>query len=347
MRFGIFDHLERREGSLGELYRERLEYVRAADQAGFWCYHKAEHHVTPLDAAPSGNLLFSALSRETERIRFGALVYLLPFYHPLRLIEEICMLDHLSGGRIEVGVGRGISPPEQSYWGIDPEAARAHSEEVLEILVQGLSNRILDHEGPLFRFRKVSLSVEPLQQPRPPLWYPGNVEFAARNGMHTVMFGPPGLVAQAAEQYREIAAGAPRKLNSGDPIVGGMRHLYVAASDAEANARARAAWARYSANLTKLFREAGLEVPMDPTVGGDFDRAKEVRAVVVGTPERVAEDVAEFAERGCSYYIGAFSWGDLNHAESMDSLARFADAVMPQFASPLTRSRLCPPCACS
>lgn len=331
MRFGIFDHLERRAGTLGDLYRERLEYVRAADRAGFWCYHKAEHHGTPLDAAPSGNLLFSAIARETETIRFGALVYLLPFYHPLRLIEEICMLDHLSGGRIEVGVGRGISPPEQIYWGIDPEQARAQTEESLEILVKGLSQPVLDHEGPYYRFEKVSLSVEPLQRPHPPLWYPGNIEFAARNGMNTVAFGPAALVAKAHEQYAEVAAGAPRKLNVGDPIIGGARHLYVAASEREADARGRAAWARYSANLTKLFREAGLEVPMDPTVGGDFDRAKEVRAVVVGSAEQVAEDVAAFAELDCGYYVGAFSWGDLSHAESMDSLGRFADEVMPHF----------------
>jgi alkanesulfonate monooxygenase SsuD/methylene tetrahydromethanopterin reductase-like flavin-dependent oxidoreductase (luciferase family) len=335
MRFGIFDHLEKRGSDLGQLYRERLEYVRAADRAGFWCYHKAEHHMTPLDVAPSGNLLFAAIARETARIRFGALVYLLPFYHPLRLIEEICMLDQLSGGRIEVGVGRGISPPEQGYWGIDPERARAQSEEVIEILVKGLSSRVLDHEGEFFQFEKTPLELEPLQKPRPPLWYPGNVEFAAQHGMHTVMFGPPARIAEAADQYREIAAKQSlRKLNNGPPIIGGMRHIYVADDEASADARGRAAWARYTANLTKLWREAGLALPaMDPTVGGDFDRAREVRAVVVGTPERVAEDVAGFAELGCDYYIGAFSWGDLTHRESMASLARFAEAVMPRFSS--------------
>lgn len=335
MRFGVFDHLERRGDDLGQLYCERLEYVRAAEQAGFWCYHKAEHHMTPLDAAPSGNLLFAAIARETERIRFGALVYLLPFYHPLRLIEEICMLDQLSGGRMEVGVGRGISPPEQGYWGVDPERARAQTEEVIDILAKGLSNRVLDHEGEFFRFEKTPIELEPVQKPRPPLWYPGNVEFAALHGMHTVMFGPPSVVARAAEQYREVAGGTPlRKLNRGAPIVGGMRHLYVAEDEKSADARGRAAWAAYTANLTKLWREAGLALPaMDPTLGGDFDRAKEARAAVVGTPESVAEDVAGFAELGCEYYIGAFSWGDLSHTESMQSLTRFAELVMPRFLS--------------
>ncbi len=335
MRFGIFDHLERRGNDLAQLYDERLEYVHAADAAGFWCYHKAEHHMTPLDAAPSGNLILAAIARETQRIRFGTLVYLLPFYHPLRLIEEICMLDQLSGGRMEVGVGRGISPAEQTYWGIDPERARAQTEEMIEILAKGLSSRVLDHEGEFFQFEKVPLEVEPVQKPRPPLWYPGNIEFAAQHGMHTVMFGPPSVVASAAEQYRELADAAPRrKLNAGPPIVGGMRHLYVGEDEASADARGRAAWARYTENLTKLWREAGIPLPaLDPTVGGDFDRAKEVRAVVVGTPERVAEDVAGFAEGGCEYYIGAFAWGDLTHRESMASLTRFAEVVMPEFTT--------------
>ncbi len=336
MRFGVFDHLELRGDDLARLYDERVEYVRAADQAGFWGYHKAEHHMTPLDAAPSGNLIFAILARETERIRFGPLVYLLPFYHPLRLIEEICMLDQLSGGRLDVGVGRGISPAEQLHWGIDPERARAETEEMIQILAQGLTTRVLDHEGEFFQFSKVPLEVQPLQKPRPPLWYPGNIEFAAQHGMHTVTFGAPAMVGAAAEQYREIAGTrAGNALNEGEPIIGGARHIYVADDEASAVSRGRASWARYTANLTKLWREAGIPlgeggVP-DPTVGGDFDRAREMRVVVAGSPEQVAEDVAGFDEHGC-YYIGAFCWGDLTHAESMASLARFAERVMPQFS---------------
>ena len=78
---------------------------------GFWGDHVARHHAAPLGMAPSPNLSLAAAAQRTRNMRLGTLVYLLPFYSPLRLVEEICMLDHMSGGRIEIGVGRGVSPP--------------------------------------------------------------------------------------------------------------------------------------------------------------------------------------------------------------------------------------------
>ena len=104
MRFGIFDHMERRAGTVGELYEERLTLLERAEALGFWGYHKAEHHFINLDAAPSSNVFLDAASQRTDRIRFGPLVYLLPFYHPLRRAEEICARDQLCGGA--AGPGR-------------------------------------------------------------------------------------------------------------------------------------------------------------------------------------------------------------------------------------------------
>jgi len=332
LRFGIFDHVERREISLAQLFRERLEYIRFADEAGFWGYHKAEHHLTPLDAACSTTAYLAAAALETERIRLGPLVYLLPFHHPVRLIEDICYLDQLSGGRLEVGVGRGISPAEHALWGHDPDTARARSQETLAILLAGLGAEKLDYQGEFYSFEGVPIEVAPLQDPRPPLWYPGNVEFAAQRGLHTVVFGPPPAVAKAVAQYREVAAHASAPpINPGAPTVGAVRHLLVASDEREAIERGRKSWARYTANLTKLFRRFNLPVPMDPTVGGDFDRAREVRAAVVGTPETVRQDVAALADAGADYYIGAFSWGDLEHREAMRSVRMFASEVMPAF----------------
>src|SRR5262245_30276313 len=105
--FGILDWIDRRSTPLWQLYEERLQLLEAADGADFFCYHIAEHHGTPLGMAPSPSVFLAAAAQRTRRIRFGPLVYLLPLYSPLRLIGEICMLDHLSGGRLEVGVGRG------------------------------------------------------------------------------------------------------------------------------------------------------------------------------------------------------------------------------------------------
>ena len=116
--FGIFDHLERRpEISLDQQYEERLELLARADALGFYAYHLAEHQ-SPLCMAPSPSVFLAAAARHTRQLRLGALVYMVPFYHPLRLIEEMCMLDHLSGGRLQIGIGRGITAIEHTFWGI-------------------------------------------------------------------------------------------------------------------------------------------------------------------------------------------------------------------------------------
>ena len=105
--FGLFDWIDRNKAPLQQLYEERFQLLEAADAAGFFCYHLAEHHATPLGMAPSPALFLTAAAQRTQRIRLGPLVYLLPLYDPLRLIEEVCMLDQLSGGRLDLGVGRG------------------------------------------------------------------------------------------------------------------------------------------------------------------------------------------------------------------------------------------------
>jgi alkanesulfonate monooxygenase SsuD/methylene tetrahydromethanopterin reductase-like flavin-dependent oxidoreductase (luciferase family) len=125
MEFGVFDHLDRGERPLGALYEMRLWLAELYDCAGFHAYHQAEHHATPLGAAPSPGIFLAALAQRTTRLRFGPLVYTLPLYHPLRLIEEICMLDQMSGGRLEMGVGKGISPHEVRFYGVDPGGAGA------------------------------------------------------------------------------------------------------------------------------------------------------------------------------------------------------------------------------
>ena len=110
MKFGIFDYIDARGETLQQTYEDRLALLQAAEAAGFYGYHLTEHHATPLSMTPSPSVFLAAAARETRRIRLGTLLYLLPLYHPLRLLEELCMLDHLSGGRLDIGVGRGISP---------------------------------------------------------------------------------------------------------------------------------------------------------------------------------------------------------------------------------------------
>src|SRR5207244_8936900 len=114
----------------------------------------------------------------------------LPLHHPLRLAEEICMLDQLSGGRLDIGFGRGSSPMEIAFYGQDPKKAQNVYAEALEIILQGLASGKVDFEGEFFSFKNVPLAVEPLQRPHPPIWYGVHSvetgEGAARRGLNIV-----------------------------------------------------------------------------------------------------------------------------------------------------------------
>src|SRR3954454_17680644 len=157
MEFGIFDHLDRSPASLADYYEERLAIVELFDRAGFHAYHLAEHHATPLGMAPSPSVFLAAVAQRTRRLRFGPLVYALPLYHPLRMIEEICMLDQMSRGRLEIGFGRGSVPAELIYYGAKPEEAQQLYAEALELILKGLTERTLSFEGQFFRFDAVPM----------------------------------------------------------------------------------------------------------------------------------------------------------------------------------------------
>ena len=139
MKVGLFDHVEWGDRPLATLFDERLQFAAAADEAGIYCLHVAEHHATPLNMVPVPGVWLGALARATRRMRLGPLVYLLSLYNPVRLLEEICMLDHLSQGRLDVGIGRGASGHELAYFGIDPDQAPAMYVEAYNVIKQALT----------------------------------------------------------------------------------------------------------------------------------------------------------------------------------------------------------------
>ena len=330
--FGIFDHMEHRGTSLQQLYEERLQMLEFADANGFARYHKAEHHFTPLDDAPSSAVFLAAASQRTKRIRLGSLVQLLPFYHPIRLIEEVCALDHLTGGRLDVGVGKGISPIEHALWGQPAEEARARADETLTILRQGLTADRLTYRGTFHTFVDVPLRMAPLQLPHPPLWYPGNVELAGAHRLNTVVGGPTAAVAAQAQRYRQLLDAPTADWNPAvrAPVIGATRHMFIAATREEAHARARGAWRQYDANLAQLWRAHGVQPTGAPSMNGDFDRAVAFEVLLAGTPEAVVTHIRGLqAQAGIDYCVGAFAWGDLQHAEVMRSLELFVAEVMP------------------
>ena len=337
MRFGIFDHLEARGADLGALYEERLAMLAFADEAGFERYHKGEHHFTPLDAAPSSSVFLAAATQRTKRIRLGALVLLAPFYHPIRLIEEVCALDHLSGGRLDVGIGKGVSPVEHKLWNLDPDEAVARTQETLTILRAGLTQPRLTHAGRFHVFDDLPMTMAPRQTPHPPLWWPGNVELSGAHRLNTVVGGPAGAVKAQVARYRDLVAGATEDWNPGvaHPTIGATRHVFIAATAARARERARAAFARYDDNLMHLWRAHGVALPgASVTMNGDFDAALAAELVLAADPDGALAHVRGLGEDAAlDYFVGAFAWGDLTHAETMSSLQLFADGVMRPMAA--------------
>src|ERR1700728_2322900 len=171
MKFGVFDHIDRSTAPLEAQYADRLRIIEAYDAAGFDSYHVAEHHGTPLGMAPSPGIFIASVAQRTRQIRFGPLVYILPLYHPLRLAEEIAMLDRLSNGRLNVGIGRGISPIESGLYGNDPADGVARFDEVLAVLRLAFTEERLTYSGQYYHFENVPIVMRPMQQPHPPLWY--------------------------------------------------------------------------------------------------------------------------------------------------------------------------------
>jgi alkanesulfonate monooxygenase SsuD/methylene tetrahydromethanopterin reductase-like flavin-dependent oxidoreductase (luciferase family) len=330
MQFGVFDHLDRNDLSLRDYYESRLKIIEAYDRLGFYAYHVAEHHSTPLGLAPSPSVFLSAIAQRTRRLRFGPLVYALPLYHPLRMIEEICMLDQMSRGRLEIGFGRGSVPAELIYYGAKPDEAQQVYAEALELIMKGLTERTLTFHGQFFRFDNVPMELEPYQKPHPPIWYgvhaPDSARRAAQKGLRVVSLDPLAGTCASFASFR--AAWQEARGQAQLPLMGLGRFIVVAESDTAALALARRAYPRWYDSFTHLHRLHGRQGmhPRPPT----FDGLAEVGQGVAGSPATVAAFLRrELGETGANYCVGQFAFGDLTLDETLRSIDLFAREVMP------------------
>jgi alkanesulfonate monooxygenase SsuD/methylene tetrahydromethanopterin reductase-like flavin-dependent oxidoreductase (luciferase family) len=333
MDLGIFDHLDRRDVPVHEHYESRLRLLEKYDAAGFYSYHLAEHHATPLGLAPVPGIFLAAATQRTRRIRLGPCVYCLPLYDPLRLIEEVCMLDHLSRGRFDFGVGRGIVPYEMAYFDLHHLETEEIYEETLEIVLQGLTSETLEHRGTRYRYQKVPMVLRPFQQPHPPLWYgmghAAGAEWAATNRVNVIANSPVDQSRPLFERYRDVW----QRKHGGELAtkMGMSRHVVVARSDAEAEALARPTYATWYANLTKLWRDFGA-LPF--RFARDFDEARQRGVAIAGTPARVREEIErQVAASGCNYFVCRMMFGDMTEAAAGASIDLFAAEVMPHLAA--------------
>ena len=342
LKFGIFDWIDRNDLALGDIYEDRLKLLEFADTAGFYAYHLAEHHATPLSIAPSPGIFLAAAAQRTSRIRLGALVFLLPLYSPLRLAQEICMLDHLTRGRLEFGVGRGISPNELAFFNVDPAESRVMFQEALTAITSGLTTGRMSSDGEYFRVNDVRLHIEPMQKPYPPLWYPTenpeSMRWVAEQGFNTMVHYPSlEKIRELFDLYKSVwqeSKDNPSRLNAHEkePKYGITRHVYVADTDAKAMAEAKEAFATFIHNFNYLRVEAG-GTSGRPEYLADFEARMEDGYHIVGSPGSVREQLKAHVEAtGCNYFAGSFFFGTLSFEQTMNSLQLFAREVIPAFA---------------
>jgi alkanesulfonate monooxygenase SsuD/methylene tetrahydromethanopterin reductase-like flavin-dependent oxidoreductase (luciferase family) len=338
LEFGIFDWVEASDTrSPAEVYEHKLALAQAADKAGFHAYLVAEHQGTPLSIDASPSALLAAMSQRTRKLRLGALTFCLPWYNPYRFYNEVCMLDQLTGGRLELGVGRGVSPIESMIFELKSiDESRERYRETLEIFFAACRNRILSYQGKYFSYRDVELYNKPVQQPWPPLWFPSSnresIEFTARHGYHTALIAKPADSKALFDQYREIWEkhhNDPGRHNAhaGAPRLAKTQHLVIADTDKEATEAGVAAYETWKEHMHHLTRKHGRP---DAMVLDPFSKDS-VQRLIAGSPATVREQLAELVrESGMNYLLCIFSFGSLPPQAAIRSLELFSKEVMPK-----------------
>jgi alkanesulfonate monooxygenase SsuD/methylene tetrahydromethanopterin reductase-like flavin-dependent oxidoreductase (luciferase family) len=330
LEFGIFDHVDRHDLPLNEFYENRLKLIEAYDRAGIYGYHCAEHHSTPLGMAPSPSVFLAAVGQRTKRLNFGPLVYTLALYHPLRLAEEICMLDQLSRGRFLLGIGKGISPIEVGHYGVDFKNADKMFAESLAVIMQALTQKTVDFEGEFFRFKNVPMELAPFRQPHPPLWYgvvnPDSAERAAKAGMNFISNSTAAMVKAKVARYG--AAHRPTAANPA-PKFGMNRYMVLAETEEKALEIGRRAYRRWWKNFMHLWLKhntAPNNVNYPPEIDGQIADGR----AIATTPAKALDLLrGQLAESGANYLVCRFAFGDLSLSESTRSLELFQRHVMP------------------
>ena len=343
MKVGLFDHVSLSDRSLATTFDERLEFIQAADEAGFYCLHVAEHHCTPLNAIPVPGVFLGAVARLTKRMRFGPMVYLLPLYSPLRLAEEICMLDHLSNGRMESGVGRGVSPFELGYHKIAHEDSRDIFVDALGCLRAALASEVFSYESGRYSYQNVPMPMRPLQKPAPAFWYGSSNEigstFAGDEGMHFSSNGSTASAKANIAAYKQALSkrGGPAQPKAefpGSVAIGISRQIVVADTDDEAHRIAKPACEYHLDMLNWLRKKHGstefsnrLRVPG----GATYQDTLATGMVIAGSPRTVVAELRkQHADLGVNYLLAYLFFGTMTMSDAMRSLRLFTSEVMPE-----------------
>jgi alkanesulfonate monooxygenase SsuD/methylene tetrahydromethanopterin reductase-like flavin-dependent oxidoreductase (luciferase family) len=339
--FGIFDHIEGIPGTpTDRLFRDRLDLIRFADEAGFGAYHLAEHHGSDLCLAPNQELFISAASQITSNIRLGPMVKLLPLHHPVRIIEDMCVADQLTGGRLDFGVGRGVAPIEHAWFGSVWTEGRERFEDTLGIICNALANGEISSEGSRYHdFPTVPLATRPVQDPIP-FWYPGNPAVAGRHGMALMWPGPvPQEIYETYVEAWETHRGGTLRVDGPDsrPRVGITMLVAIAPNEQEALEIARRGMSgvvrraeAVHAHDHQILPEEDCQAALRP-LHTILAHMEDAIAAGAGTSEQIAERFAAILEPGLVDHVDLqLPVGDMTYEESRRTLELFASDVKPQ-----------------
>lgn len=354
MQFGVFYVLEAPDHDYVRAYREMLEQIEYAEELGFDEVWLAEHHGTDYGSMPSPQVAGAAVAVRTKRMRIGFAVSNITFDYPVRIAEDFAMVDAISGGRMDFGVGRGYQPGEFKNLGLGDKqgVSREIFNEALDIITglwESPSGKGFSYKGNHFTIEDVDIRPEVVQKPTPPVFIasisPETFQLVAESG-HNLLVTPTLMT---LPELKEFVINAKRIMMSHgrDPLSLNFPmnwQMHIAETDAQAMANTKDAFSWYFDTVMDL-------VPQGPNVPKSYERYAELAAaskeaggltvdalreggiVYVGTPQGAVSEIQILREEmGLQHLICWMRFGGLEHDKVMGSLRLFAEQVMPHFA---------------
>jgi alkanesulfonate monooxygenase SsuD/methylene tetrahydromethanopterin reductase-like flavin-dependent oxidoreductase (luciferase family) len=352
MKFGILyntDYYPDVHGSASQYYNQILEQVQLEEELGFHAVWFGEHHYSGYSFGSPPVMVMAAAAR-TKRIRLGTGVSLIPLNHPIRLAEEYAMLDVLSSGRLEYGIGRGFLKYSHEIFGVNEDENHERYHEGTDIIVKAwTSNGPFSYEGKFWKLQDYTFFPKPLQQPHPPIYgsgalTPDSYRWAGSKGFHlaTAFFIPDqervrngiGLYHQALQEHG---------YNPAERDVAGVFQLYCGESTEEAHRHGGSHVLNYykffgaldqrSPHTSRAFEHYGGGVSR-VFAGITYEDLDKRNLIMIGDPENLRERIKWAQEfYGTNYLVFEVAQGGMPHKYVMPSLERFAKYVMPHFSS--------------
>ena len=345
MKVGIFDHVERAaDRSIAQTLDERLKFAAAADEAGIYCLHVAEHHATPLNLVPVPGVYLGALARATKRMRIGPLVYLLHARlrrcgSPRKSASSITSAT--AGWRSASGAA--CRPTSSPITRSRTRNSRDIFIDAFNALTAALTNDKFSYAGKHYTYKDVPMALRPLQQPTPAFWYGSSnttgAAWSGEHGMHFVANGPTDYAKVNIDAYREALAkrGGPEQPKpefKNGAAIGALRHIVVAETDEEARKLAKPNVDYHVGSLNWLRKQhAQNEAQVRGLVprGMTFEEWEKDGMAIAGSPKTVLAEIERQADKlGLNYLLTYLFFGNLTLEQALRSLELMRTEVMPK-----------------